>query len=60
MIGIIKMVVKSYIASIRWGVLTEQDEQLVWDSKLSKVLKASYIRRTPKSPHNIVTLDAKN
>jgi len=57
MIDIIKMLVKSYIASIRWGVLTEEDEQLVWDSTLSKVLKASYIRTTPKSPRNIVTLD---
>jgi len=57
MIGIIKMVVKSYIASIRWGTLTESDEKLVWDSSLDKVMKASYIRRSPKSPHNIVTLD---
>jgi hypothetical protein len=57
MINIIKMIVKSTFASIRWGVLSEEDEQLVWDSSLDKILKASYIRRTPKSPHNIVTLD---
>lgn len=57
MIDIIKMLVKSYIASIRWGALTEADEQLVWDASLDKVFKASYIRRTPKSPHNIVTLE---
>jgi hypothetical protein len=57
MIDIIKMLVKSYIANIRWGSLTEADEQLVWDASLDKVLKASYIRRSALSPHNIVTLE---
>jgi hypothetical protein len=57
MIDIIKMLVKSYIASIRWGALTEADEQLVWDAPLDKVLRASYIRRSPISPRTIVTLE---
>lgn len=56
MISIIKMIVKSYLASIRWGSLTEEDEKVIWDAKLSSVLQASYIYRTPRSPHNIVTL----
>jgi len=60
MISIIKMIVKSNLATIRWGQLSEQDEKLVWDSSLDKLFKASYIRRSLKSPHNIVTLDAKN
>ena len=51
------MIVKSTLATIRWGALTEADERLVWDASLDKLMKASYIRRTPKSPHNIVTLD---
>ena len=57
MVSIIKMIVKSTLATIRWGALTEADEKLVWDAPLDKLLKASYIRRTPKSPHNIVTLE---
>jgi len=57
MIDIIKMLIKSYIATIRWGVLYETDEQLVWDASLGKVIRASYIRRSTLSPRNINTLD---
>ena len=57
MIDIIKMLIKSYIATIRWGVLYETDEKLVWNASLCKVLRASYIRRSPLSPHTINTLD---
>ena len=57
MIDIIKMIIKSTLATIRWGALTADDEKLIWDAPLDKVMKASYIRRTPQSPHNVVTLE---
>ena len=57
MIDLVKLLVKSYIARIRWGAITEYEEKLVWDASLSKIIRASYITRNVFSPNNIVTLD---
>ena len=57
MIDLVKLLVKSYIAHVRWGALTEHEEKLVWDASLSKILRASYITRNVFSPSNVVTLD---
>lgn len=57
MIDLVKLLVKSYIARVRWGALTEYEENLVWDASLSKILRASYITHNAFSPTNIVTLD---
>lgn len=49
--------IKIFIASIRWGELSPSDVELVESSTLKQVLRASYLRRTISSPHNIVVLE---
>jgi len=49
--------IKLFVASIRWGNLTFADAELVKSSTLKQVFQASYIKRTPTSPHNIVVLE---
>jgi hypothetical protein len=56
MISILKNIIKLNIANIRWGNLSDNDEQLVIKSSFKKVLGASYIRKTHLSYSYIVTL----
>jgi len=57
MIDLIKTLLKSALATSRWGPLTEADEELVWDSSFAKIFKASSIRRTPHTPRTAITLE---
>jgi len=57
MIDLIKTLLKSALATSRWGPLTEEDEELVWDSSFAKIFKASSIRRTLSTPHTAITLE---
>lgn len=57
MFSILKDIIKVGIASIRWGKLTYNEEELVINSSLKRVLTASYIKKTNLSYSYIVTLD---
>ena len=49
--------IKLYIASIRWGELSPVDVEVIENSTIKQVLRASYIRRSVFSPTNIVVLE---
>ena len=57
MFSILKDIIKVNIANIRWGKLTNGDEELVIKSPLRKVFKSSYIRKSIFSYSYTVTLD---
>lgn len=49
--------IKLYIASIRWGDLSPADVEVVENSTLKQVLRASHVRKSVFSPSNIVVLE---
>lgn len=49
--------IKLFLASIRWGRLSESESLLIKKSSLKSILRANYIKKTSLSQKNTITLD---
>jgi hypothetical protein len=49
--------IKLYIATIRWGLLSSGERQIIKDSTFHKIFTSNYIFKTSLSQNNIATLD---